>query len=185
MARMWKRFKKYERHFLIGLVVILLATFSITGALRSCGRGAAAERDYGGSAKADFEETVKEILLKDKFLAPLVDSMRFSKSREEAFAEWKPSRERVDLEFAAVRADQFLPAVTLEEQTRGTIAAQAEALANLVVAWRSVSTLASVAEEVQAKHKAPAKDADELVAKEKAALGPKVPDDPWKRPLVY
>ena len=202
MARMWKRFKKYERHFLIGLVVILLATFSITGALRSCGRGAAAERDYGGSveaapgrrvtisdddfravsaryspflrttgwgpslrygpdmpvnplalrdtdlkswthiatveaakaagygvseeelqqgieafvtrawqaeghgvvmfspelydkilgihyrggAKADFEETVKEILLKDKFLAPLVDSMRFSKSREEALA---------------------------------------------------------------------------------------------------
>jgi hypothetical protein len=45
--------------------------------------------------KADFERTVREILLKDKDLTPLLDSLRFSEDRASAYEQWKAGRERV------------------------------------------------------------------------------------------
>ena len=39
MASLKKRFKKYERHFLLAIVIILLASFSITGAFSCQGQG--------------------------------------------------------------------------------------------------------------------------------------------------
>lgn len=39
MARLRKSLKRFERHILLGLVILLLATFSVTGALK-CGGGA-------------------------------------------------------------------------------------------------------------------------------------------------
>lgn len=50
MAHWTKSFKRYERHFLLALVILLLASFSVTGALQRCGgeQGKAAMR-LGGS----------------------------------------------------------------------------------------------------------------------------------------
>src|SRR5262245_15178747 len=50
-------------------------------------------RAYRGRAKVDFEKTVREIILKDKLLLPIVESMRFSKSRGDAYEDWKGTRE--------------------------------------------------------------------------------------------
>lgn len=53
MGQWSKAFRRYERHALLVLVVLLLVSFSITGALRSCGaKGAAPERRLGGSFQA-------------------------------------------------------------------------------------------------------------------------------------
>jgi hypothetical protein len=49
MSRFAKTIKKYERHFLLGLVIILLATFSVTGAIQCAGGGGRGGEGYGGS----------------------------------------------------------------------------------------------------------------------------------------
>src|SRR5262249_38494344 len=104
------------------------------------------------------------------------------KSRKDAFEDWKPSRERVDLAFASARADQFLQVVELEERTRSAIAAETQRLSDLVAASNAVRFVGVLAREWIEKHKAPAKDRDELDPKEP---GRKYPDDPWKHPVVY
>jgi hypothetical protein len=306
MPRMWKKVKQYERHFLLALVIILLATFSISGTLRGCAGDSIDpnQRDDGGSleaapgkrveisseqftaihwrywpiysspfwgpsikygaevssglqedrmgasaatwthiamveaakaagyavgdeelqnairdlvvrgrgnavqfstelydkvlkdhyhfermsrSKSEFETTIREILLKDKFLTPLVDSMRFSRSRKDAYADWKSSQEHMELDYVGVPAAQFLDRVTKEEATRTTIAKQEEALADAVRAAPMVARVARVAKEFQQKNGAPAKDADELKTKEPGAalLSGKIPDDPWKKPIAY
>ena len=305
MPRMWKKIKQYERHFLLGLVIILLATFSISGTIRGCSRDRSApgQKDEGGSveaapgqrveytseefnavhwryepvyrlwgpslkysddlrdataedrmspaaatwthiatveaakaagyavsedelqqgiqevisrgrgrqlqfspelydqvlqlnykhqgmprSKAEFEATIKEVLLKDKFLTPLIESMRFSKSRKEAYADWKGSREHLELDYVGVPAPQFLDRVTKEESTRTAISKQETALADAVLAAPSVARFARIAKEHQQKNgNVPAKDADELKTKEPGAalLSGKIPEDPWKHPLVY
>lgn len=313
MARIWNRFKNYERHFLIGLVIVLLATFSISGAIRGMGRAGGAGGDYGGSlepgpglrvdvsdddylevrnryepifildvggpslrwghemfgnprtrqrkemavwahialveaakaagyvvsdeevregietlirrmaspgrgegivtfspelydrmlghwyrnaTKAEFEKTVREIVLKDKFLTPLVESMRFSKGREQAFKDWKSSRERVDLSFVAVPATAFRPVVEKEEEARTAIARLSDAFGKVVDAKQRVRAVSFVAKELQEKDlpgKAkgvPAADAKELATTpfSGAALGTKdglLPPDPWGHPIAY
>lgn len=101
--------------------------------------------------RIEFETTVREILLKDKFLAPLLDGIRFAKDRAEAFEAWKVQKERVDLEFAAVPAAQFQDRVKLEEDTRSTIAAQALVLAELVEATHVVRRVVAVANDAKNK----------------------------------
>src|SRR5262245_43149648 len=83
---------------------------------------------YARRAKVDFEKTVREILLKDKFLLPIVESMRFSKSRADAYADWKGTRERLDLAYVGVLGKPFVEAVGKEEDTRSSIAKVAEGL---------------------------------------------------------
>jgi hypothetical protein len=49
MASAWKQVKQYERWVLIGIVVLLLATFSVAGASRGCSRGTPGrDQDLGG-----------------------------------------------------------------------------------------------------------------------------------------
>jgi hypothetical protein len=305
---MWKKFKDYERHFLLGLVIILLATFSISGTIRGCARDRASggkdTSDEGGSveaapgkrvevtsdeftavhwrywpiyekpfwgpslkygsdlstmtsqdkmsesaatwthiamveaakaagyavsddevqqaiqeivtqgggravqfstelydkvlarfylykgqprSKAEFETTIREILLKDKFLTPLIDSMKSSRSRAEAYDDWKTTREHLVLDYVGIPAPQFLERVTKEEATRTTISKQESALADAASAAPVVARVARVAKEFQQKNGAPAKDDQELVTKEPGAalLSGKMPEDPWKHPVVY
>jgi hypothetical protein len=51
MAHWTKSFRRYERHFLLGLVILLLASFSVTGALKRCGQESttAPAKQLGGS----------------------------------------------------------------------------------------------------------------------------------------
>ena len=51
----------------------------------------------GALTKADFEATVRDLLLKDKYLGDLIATDRYAVDRQEAFKAWKASRERVDL----------------------------------------------------------------------------------------
>ncbi len=136
-------------------------------------------------SRTDFEATVGEILLKDKYLAPWVDGARFSRDRDEAFAAWKAEKERVDLEFAAVPAAQFAERVKLEEETRSTVARQTTALENLVTAKFEIGRIAGVVEaaKVAANGVLP-KDTAALLASEtgKKSLNGKMPLDPWGKP---
>ena len=313
MPRMWKKFKQYERHFLLGLVIVLLATFSISGTIRGCARGRAAgggateeHGDEGGSveaapgkrvevtndeftavhwryfpiysapfwgpslkygselagagtqdkmspsaatwthiamveaakaagyavgdeelqqaiqdivtqgggravqfstelydkilarhyryqgqtrSKAEFETTIREILLKDKFLTPLIESMKYSRSRQEAYEDWKTTQEHLELDYVGVPAGQFLDRVTKEESTRSTIAKQEAALADATnsATTGAVARVARAAKEFQQKNGAPAKDDKELVTREPGAalLSGKMPEDAFKHPIVY
>ncbi|MFM8385452.1 MAG: type II secretion system protein GspG [Planctomycetia bacterium] len=51
MAHWTKAFKRYERHFLLGLVIVLLATFSVAGAVTQCAGSMppTVESELGGS----------------------------------------------------------------------------------------------------------------------------------------
>lgn len=162
--------------------------------------------------RVDFETTVREILLKDKYLSPLLDGMRFSKDRAEGFDAWKAAKERVDLEFAAVPAAQFADRVKLEEATRSTIAAQSLVLDELLAATQVVRRIVSVANDAKTKAGgAYPKDEAALLATDggkatlvarpiapapagahpvagadpKAAVEPKMRNDPWGKPYVY
>ena len=48
MARLQKTLKRYERHFLLGLVILLLLTFSISGAVTCQGEGGSGG-EHGGT----------------------------------------------------------------------------------------------------------------------------------------
>lgn len=104
----------------------------------------------------DFERLVSEMIRKDAFLAPVVDSGRYPVTYEEAFEEWKSQRERVNLEYIALSGDPFRAEVTAEEQTRRTIGtlegdvakvrSTANALGSLerqIEGWRTSNTEAS------------------------------------------
>ena len=76
---------------------------------------------YPGGTAADFRRMTKELVLKDMFLAPLIDTERFAITWEEAYEQWKKTRERVDLEYVALDGSQFADVVALEEKTRSVL----------------------------------------------------------------
>ncbi len=138
--------------------------------------------------KADFERTVREILLKDKFLTPLLDSLRFSEDRAAAFEQWKAGRERVDLRFVAVSAKPFADRVAKEESSRSTIASQQDLLQKLVSTVQEGKRVLQRAQEHKEKNGAYAKDEAELVSKEPGKVafpGGKLPADAWGKPFQY
>jgi len=138
--------------------------------------------------KADFERTVREILLKDKYLTPILDSLRFSEDRASAYDQWKAGRERVDLRFAAVSAKQFADRVAKEEATRSTIARQSELFQRLVSSAQEGRRVLQRAQEHKEKNGAFAKDEAELVSKEPGKVafpGGKLPNDGWGKPFAY
>lgn len=78
-------------------------------------------REYYGGAARDFEETVAEVVIKDQFLRPLIDSRRYGISYEQAYEEWKKSEEYVDLEYVALRGRDFALRAREVETTRSAI----------------------------------------------------------------
>lgn len=295
MASLKKRFKKYERHFLLAIVIILLASFSITGAFSCQSQGPGNSYNLGGSfnvapgereemsnqdfdrsfakynnfqaairmpsrefriflervptlqttkpfraiwahhialeaarnagydvgdhqvrgavedmvafalryranlqfsdvnyqqylrqnfsgSKTEFEEGVREVVLKDEFLYPLITSARYQVSYEEAYEDWRTQRERVDLEYVALPAAPFKDDVRKEETTRSTIGEQTELFAQ-------VTNAAATLRRVQAKldaHKA-GKNAWPATLEElgTAAQPFAVREDPWGKALQY
>lgn len=135
--------------------------------------------------RMDFETTVTEILLKDKYFAPIVDASRLALDREDAFKAWKAEKERVDLEFAAVPAAQFADRVKQVEETRTSIARQSVALDKVVAATQEIRRIESLVEAAKAAGGgALPKDEAALLATEggkKSLLG-KMPTDAWGKP---
>lgn len=233
MGRLSKTFKKYERHFLLGLVVLLLLTFSVGGAVSCQDKRRTGTADHGGeflltpskstgldnneflnwrnrldpyrhtvrvpslrygpillqvahddnwlsatwshvlpteaaraagyecgeeyqlkaavqqavegfmhgmafndatydrfirehyrrSAK-DFEQIVREVVVKDAFIRPLIETQRFEVSYEQAYEIWKNLLERVDLEYVALQGSDFNLQTLRQERTRDRIGAQ-------------------------------------------------------------
>ncbi len=295
MARLRKFYKKYERHVLLGLVIILLATFSITGALRCEGTGEpektfklggefqasptsrteisdsefdrlfalhynfqrairmpsrefrqyvmglrppdsfkgawahlitlgaareagyragefqvrSAVRDMVGFAlmvrarmeyndinykqflkqnfsgsQIEFSDAVREVVIKDQFLKPLVDASRYQVPYPEAYEKWKSSRERVNLEYIALPAISFSETARLEEETRREISRQDDVLKKLTAA---AAQLNRVRARLEAIKKAPdGKYPESLEAMGKGGATPfKVGPDPWGEKLDY
>src|SRR5262245_30983948 len=138
--------------------------------------------------RAEFEQTVREILLKDKFLSDVVALGRHRADRADAFEDWKPTQQRVDLAFVAVPAAQFAAAVELREATRTAIGAQIEALKKLRAAAQQLHRYADQLAKWQAAKKAlPADEADLIknAPPEAPGFGKEMPKDPWEKPYTY
>jgi hypothetical protein len=145
------------------------------------------ENLFGGT-KAEFEETVREVLLKDKLLGPLVDSARFSRSAEEAYDGWKSTRERVALAWVAVPAEAFLDRATKEETTREAISRDETALRRLSGAANRVrDSMARIESVWKPAHggRYPADEAELKKPEGSASGADELDEDPWNRPLVY
>ena len=56
---------------------------------------------YRRSAK-EFEQTIREQVMKDAFVRPLIETQRFEISYEQAYQTWKNLLEHVDLEYVAL-----------------------------------------------------------------------------------
>jgi hypothetical protein len=148
--------------------------------------------DHGNSqghpiTRAEFEQTVREILLKDKFLGDLVALQRHSVDRFEAFDQWKPSQQRIDLAFASVPGAQFKPVVELEETTRSAVAAQTALVKKLSEAGHKIHYLLDQVKKWKDANKALPADTKEFLDKEpaKSSIGKALFDDPWGKPYTY
>ena len=133
--------------------------------------------NYRGS-ETRFREGVGEIVVKDQFLYPIIQSSRYQVPYPEAYEAWKQERERVDLQSIALPAAPFAEVVRKRETTRLSIGELEELMR------RVVSTAASV-RRVHAKVEA---------VKEQAGSYPKslgdIPNfnpakDPWDGELRY
>lgn len=307
MARMRKIYKKYERHILLGLVIILLATFSITGAMQCRNRAQGGKTlELGGSfnptpakrveiddeefqrlyaryhdfqravsmpsreyrehvlgqgawdsfgaawahimslAAAEevgyragehqvhtaaqdmvalalywrarmplddvnyqqflkdnyygrpdqFEETVREVVVKDQFLYPLISCARYQVPYAEAYEAWKHTRERVDLRYVALPAAPFESVVRLEEQSRRQIDRQdllldkvSAAAAQVRRVWAKLESLGAGGPGPDGKpgtqDDEPGAYPESLDALGQGAAPFKVAPDPWGQPLDY
>jgi hypothetical protein len=134
----------------------------------------------GFASRAEFERVFREILVRDKFLTPLVEGMRWSMGRAEEFEKWKASRERVDLAYAAVRADQFKEAVEQEEGVRSALAEEGARLDGVVKATQAIRSLTTLA---LAEKTLPPDAA--AFKKIEAIKSETLPLDPWKKELAY
>lgn len=138
---------------------------------------------FQSGTKGDFEKTVREIVLRDKFLTPLVTGMRWSVSRAEAYERWKASMERVDLDWVAVPAKGFEDQVKPAEETRTTIARDADILSKVVDAAQTVRTIVTVANETRKSTGNLPKDEADLKKTPSYAGG--LPTDAWKHAFGY
>lgn len=301
MAHWTKAFKRYERHFLLGLVIVLLATFSVAGAVTQCAGGGPAPGagDLGGSfqlagqpdrvevsdadmqklllryqqymatvrmptidfapwlrnsatpaprkgawmhallaraaeragyrcgpaqlgraikatlssndrtsslevtpetyerfitqvwgrSPADFEQMVREVVIKDELLSCLVDPTRYDPTYAQAYEDWKSSRERVDLRYLAAEASSFAAQVRAEESTRRVLGEVEQPLRNVAEAVRRVRMVVNRARDYKDAKGAWPEGVATLSAKDvqnqRWALPESAGRDPWGRDLVF
>jgi hypothetical protein len=143
---------------------------------------------YGGAGtKADFEATVREVLLKDKYVTPLVDSLRAGLPRQEAYDQWKSKQERLALEYAVVQAAPFRAGVEPEEKTRETISEQETLINKVVAAGEGVRRLRGIVDQRKEQLKRWPKDEAELLGKPETGthLLKEMPKDVWDVPFTY
>ena len=259
MGRWSKRIKRYERHLLLGLVILLLVSFSITGAIQCQGQGGERATDWGGDflitptrkeslsnddfvgrwmrymrylsavgisslryvpesfeiapppqasgawvhvmpveaaraagyrcgeeyqlktlvrkavqasmrglefndasydkflrdnqlSAADFQDTLREIAVKDDFLRPLVETPRYLLPYPAAYPVWKVILQRVNLRYLALTAKDFhLPALR-QEKTRERIGRQARLLQQVSATARTLDGLRTLLERWKTGH---------------------------------
>ncbi len=290
MAKIAKAMKKYERNFLIGLVVLLLATFSIGGA-QTCAEQQGGVSDYqlGGTFKvspsermeisneeyetryreyrrlmsaiyspslafgipgqdredpfkstwahilayeaakhagyrvgeqqlrravkevvsrrmgmeysdvthqrflqqrfhgspSDFQEALRQIVLKDSFVTPLVESARYQTTYADAFEEWKNERERIDLRYVALAAEPFADSVERVERTRATIEKQETRLRRLSAVAVEVRRYDNLIKSYFEKNEKYPADFAELLTAQGPGRATNTPVDGWGNDLRY
>ncbi|MCP5069076.1 MAG: hypothetical protein GY946_21150, partial [bacterium] len=140
---------------------------------------------YPGGTAADFRRFTEEIVLKDMFLTPLIDTERFAITWEEAYEKWKKTRERVDLEYVALDGGQFAEVVALEEKTRSTLSryetAVGEMRSALVLVRRTHGNISN-----WRKQNVDAEWPDDIAALVAAKALQRVPEsDPWGNELHF
>ena len=96
-----------------------------------------------GVTQEQFEETVREMLLRDAVLEPLVYTAAYDGTYADAYETWKNDHEQVDLEYLAVAADSFVEPVRKIQDTRKILSKQSFRIqriglaAQLVRRWRN------------------------------------------------
>lgn len=137
-------------------------------------------REYYRLPASDFERTVSEVVQKDQFLTPLIESQRYAIPYEEAYEDWKTRTEYVDLDYVALRGSDFALEARRVENTRTAIQAQRDALRGLDRTARAIERLDQRIERYRQDHEeALPADLAALEGPERALL------DAWERPLRY
>ncbi|MHC5012374.1 MAG: hypothetical protein ACYTG6_15765, partial [Planctomycetota bacterium] len=108
---------------------------------------------WGGSA-ADFQDAVREVVIRDQFLRPLIDTFRYSYAYPEAYEKWKEEHERVNLAYVAASGEDFRLPVLEQEVTRTTIGEQEGRLRDVGDTVGRIRRVVSQAESYKARHDA-------------------------------
>ncbi|MFV1958461.1 MAG: hypothetical protein ACC662_03505 [Planctomycetota bacterium] len=139
-------------------------------------------RDYWRGTASDFQTTVKEVVTKDLFLRPLIDSRRYGISYEGAYEKWKKRAEYVNLRYVALRGRDFALKARKLETTRSAIQEQRDVLDAFAKTARTLATLRSQIDIWKKDHdgQAPAQLAD----LPQAGAG-KAPEDAWGKAIRY
>lgn len=134
--------------------------------------------EYYRGTQADFREGVRQIVVKDQFLYPIINTSRYKVTYADAYEDWKGERERVDLQSIAVPAAPFAEVVRKEESTRRSLGAQEELLRRLVSVAASVRRVDAKVESIKTQTGAYPASLDEIVGFNPAK-------DPWGGDLRY
>ena len=91
----------------------------------------------------DFEQVIREIVMKDAFVRPLIETPRFGISYEQAYETWKNLVERVELEYVALAGPDYNVPALKRERTRDRIGAQLGLLDDVSRTARDLAKLAA------------------------------------------
>lgn len=150
-------------------------------------------RDRYQGSPANFQQAVKNALLRDGFISPLIDVARYAVTYDEAYDEWKRERERVDLEYIALSGEAFAEIAKLEERSRIEISKRESKLLDVQNALSQLRSLVNAVETLRGARAAAAPEAadstshypealDELVKENRLQMLPK---DPWGGEWTY
>ncbi len=139
-------------------------------------------QQFGGSI-TEWQRLVRQMVLKDMAIAPLIESARYSVTYPEAYEKWKTSRERVNLGYIALPAEGFAARVKAEELTREDMSVQESSLSRLKASIEAVRrTIASI-EDYKGRHEGAWPES--LTDLGSAAVPFQVPEDGWGVPVRY
>ena len=136
-------------------------------------------RNYVRMSQSEFEEFLGEVVVRDQFITPLIESAKYRFPMPEVFEEWKHQRERVDLEYVSLPAKPLEAKVTKQETTRETIEEELTRLRQLSLVARNLRTAGSQIDAASKK--------DGTLPADLASLrrGADAPVDSWGTPLDY
>ena len=139
-------------------------------------------REFYGGAARDFEKTVAEVVIKDQFLRPLIDTRRYGVGYEEAYEAWKKQQEYVDLEYVALRGRDFALRARQVETTRSRLDTLRDPLDRAVATAGSMYAISNKIDEWSQDHDgAPPAALEELGFPAERGL----PQDGWMQDYRY
>ncbi len=129
--------------------------------------------------QSEFEELMGDVVVRDQFITPLIESAKYQFAMPEVFEEWKHQRERVNLEFVSLPAGPMEARVAKQEATRETIQEEITRLRELSLVARNIRTASAQIDSAFKKNGTLPADFTKL------RPGSTVPKDPWGTELAY